>query len=775
MLQTFLQPSGIVTDALRLIFSLIDGIVYGLLAFVTAVFYNVANAQLISGTIMHDFFSRIQLILGIIVMFKVAMSLFTGIINPDSLSDKKNGFGGIIKRVIIVLIMLVLIVPLDIPGVDIDDISTNGQVSWNARMNASGIAFGTLFELQSRLLKQNVLAKLILGESGSKGTTTDSNLKSGATLSRIIFKCFFMINMDDEGEYLCPADTTITGLEETKLEKAYDIYENDDSTPGMLLTLVNLTCDDSGGSFHIPIIGTLFGLVGALFDLFSGGSFYAFNYMFLISTIVGVFCVFVMVSYTIDAAIRLFKLMILYMISPVPIISYIDPKTEKNFQNWVKTVLSTYLDLFIRLIIIYIIIFLIGEIDEMIMNGQADLLGLESDGVAGGLVGVFSRVFIYLGLFMFARKAPKFITDTLGLQNTKGLFSGLSSLVGGISSGVQGYKASQDAIRTNTSGKEVERTSRLKSLGAGLFNGIDSAGNAYSDYEGAKDHKFRSTMDRINQQNAIRRANAAEGVTFGKSLMAQAQQDLTGGSRYDMLKRAKDQHERDVKAAEARLEQQKAALKPTKQKYSDIDKALSAAKDTVKAKGAKTSIRGFKYKDAKGNEHTLDYDGNLNLLKQFNETGMRSADGLYRIKDANGKELAALKADDFGSFYAQAIDASAESYIKGTAKFSNGGAMSNAEHSSLFAAAVAAAGGNDLSVMKDKKTTFGNEVKTQESAIAAAESDISELRTGEVEINGVTMKDANNNPLTWGGIDAEISREEKILRGSDGRRGGKQA
>ena len=91
MLQTFLQPSSIVTDALRLIFSLIDGIVYGILAFVTAVFYNVANAQLISGTIMHDFFSRIQLILGIIVMFKVAMSLFTGIINPDSLSDKKMG------------------------------------------------------------------------------------------------------------------------------------------------------------------------------------------------------------------------------------------------------------------------------------------------------------------------------------------------------------------------------------------------------------------------------------------------------------------------------------------------------------------------------------------------------------------------------------------------------------------------------------------------------------------------------------------------------------
>ena len=121
------------------------------------------------------------------------------------------------------------------------------------------------------------------------------------------------------------------------------------------------------------------------------------------------------------------------------------------------------------------------------------------------------------------------------------------------------------------------------------------------------------------------------------------------------------------------------------------------------------------------------------------------------------------------------MDASAERYIKGTAQFSNGGAMSNAEHSSLFAAAVAAANGDDLSVMKNAKTTFGNEVQTQETAIAQAESDISELRTGEVNVNGVTMRDSHNNPLTWGGIDAEISKEEKILRGSDGRRGGKQA
>ena len=120
-----------------------------------------------------------------------------------------------------------------------------------------------------------------------------------------------------------------------------------------------------------------------------------------------------MVSFIVDAAIRVFKLAILKLIAPVPILSYIDPKTESTFQNWLKMIGTTFADLFIRLGILNLIIFFIKELDS---NG----FGLHLDD-ATGIVPIFAKLFIILGLLMFAKAAPKFIADSLGIKDT-GLF-----------------------------------------------------------------------------------------------------------------------------------------------------------------------------------------------------------------------------------------------------------------------------------------------------------------------------------------------------------------
>ena len=748
---------GWVLDAIRIIFSVIDTIIYEFFALAVAVFYNVATAQLISGTIMHDFFSRIQLVIGIIVMFKVAASLFMGILNPDSISDKKNGFGGIIKRVIIVLIMIVLIVPLDIPGVDIDDISDTGQTSWNARMNASGIAFGTLYELQARLLKGNTIAKLILGVDGSqdKDEWVESGFESGQNLARIVFKSFFTI-AKYEGDPICEASNN------TKLKKAYDLYLDDDSSISQILGIVNYTCEDGEGG-----VESFLNWID-VFDLFDSGNFYAFSYSFLFSTVVGIFCIIVFISYTIDAAIRLIKLTILYLISPVPILSYIDPKTEKNFHNWLKIVGSTYIDLFIRLAIVYMIIFLIKEIDGSLFNGTNDFIAVEDGGV-----GVFSKIFIILGLLMFAREAPKFITETLGLQKNAGLFGGLASLMSGFSSTLQGYKANQDAIKNNpeTQGNETKLSSRFKSLGAGLLNGADNMGRSYNDYTSAKEHKLRSALDRANQQNAIRRANAMSGVSFGTSLMEQARQDFTGDSRYDQLKRQKDQHERQVKAQEAALEQKKQAIKPQQEKLSSIEKAIAAAQDTVKKKGARTSFSGeVAFKD--GHTRNVSYNGTLKDLDSIEEACKST--GKYIIgQDEHGNDIV-LDYSAFSKLKAEATDYSATQYIQGTAQFGDGSLMANDEHRLLLDAAIDAAGGDTITVFKSQRTSLSDSVTTAQKDITATEQAIFDAKHEAVKINDKPVTGADGRTLTYDGIDAEIDRAEKALRGSDGRRGGKQ-
>ena len=91
---------GFFSDAFRSLLAKLDLFIYNLIAGLYQIFLSVANADLISPQTMKAFYGRVQLILGIIIMFKVAISLFNGILNPDSLNNEKTGFSSIIKRII---------------------------------------------------------------------------------------------------------------------------------------------------------------------------------------------------------------------------------------------------------------------------------------------------------------------------------------------------------------------------------------------------------------------------------------------------------------------------------------------------------------------------------------------------------------------------------------------------------------------------------------------------------------------------------------------------
>ena len=546
-------------DIIRGIFSFIDMIVYTLLGVVYEIFYSVATANFVQGETIADFFNRVQLILGVIVMFKLVISLFNGILNPDSLSDAKKGVSSILKRVIMVLIMIMLLVPLNIPGtVSSADVEGNGQSSWNARMNENGILFGTLFELQSRLLSDDTISRLVLGESNSGFSTTPSDDPLDATQDFIddtfginrdykdyakdfamdILKCFITINPNDDGEDIDPneydEDRVCSVESNSDVEEAYDVY-NSRSTPAYeLLRLVNVDCDD--GDLNIFWIGD--------------ENYYAFSYSFILSTVVGVFFIIVILSFTVDAAIRLFKLTILRLISPIPVLSYIDPKTESTFQNWVKVVGTTYADLFIRLGIVSFILFFVREFAE---NG----FGLVMPG--GFLVKIMSTLFIMLGLVLFAREAPKFILDTLGIKQTKGLFSGLAGIAGLTSSFRSGFAASRASARSNVDPAHPEThamRNRMKALGAGLVAGAGGAGNAYKGYTSAQDHRWRSAMDPVNRANAVRMQNGEAGSTLMGRVRSQVATDWFGDSPYDKTSREIEA----IKSTKKQIEEENGAL-----------------------------------------------------------------------------------------------------------------------------------------------------------------------------------------------------------------------
>lgn len=629
---------GIILDGFRTIMAGLDRVVYNLLSVIYEIFFNVATANIISGQTVKTFYSRVQLILGVVIMFKVAISLFNGIMNPDSLNDGKNGFSSIIKRVVMVLIMFVLMVPLNIPNAgNSDDYTSNSQSSWNARMNENGILFGTLYEVQSRLLSQNIVSKLILGTDYSASNDEDddpnsiSNFandtlhlnvneneyeKAARQLSSIVLRCFVTINL--ESEYGDPAeddDRMCKEDSEPKLEnydKSYAVYEDDDSTASEILAEINQMCDIQTGL---------------------GGERYAYNYLFGFSTIVGILFVIIIVSFTVDAAIRVFKLAILRLIAPIPIISYIDPKTESTFQNWVKILGKTFADLFVRLAIINFVIFFIREFGT-------NSLGVT---VAGnGLVGVFSKIFIYLGLLMFAKEAPKFIADSLGIKDTGKfkLFGGLGRLhaTGSMLAGTVGSAATNwRAFRQEQPKREDVLQHPIAARASNFFRrGVGAAGSALIGGAGGlitganalsgAESDFNKNVVRAQQNRNAQRAS--HSTMIGRFNDRQAQL-WTGQSLADRDKQALDAN---IKAKEAIGNFKKRAQEEAR-KNSNITGSVNIQgpngttrsvvanyEKLIAAMGAKDSSGNFTYNG--GQYNVSDFDTNVlnELLKSQTNT-----------------------------------------------------------------------------------------------------------------------------------------------------------
>lgn len=130
-------------DLGRLIQQLMNWGVYVLLAGMYQVFFNVASAQLFESETIKNFYGRVQLIIGVFMVFKLAVSILQGIMDPDKFMNPKEGFGNFITRVVVALALLTVIVPINIPDVE-------NANSFEKYLNNNGLLFGTLYSLQDR-------------------------------------------------------------------------------------------------------------------------------------------------------------------------------------------------------------------------------------------------------------------------------------------------------------------------------------------------------------------------------------------------------------------------------------------------------------------------------------------------------------------------------------------------------------------------------------------------------------------------------------------------
>ena len=517
--ESYMQPASIIRDAIRLLFATLDHAFYSILQAVYELFFNVASAEIISDSTITTFFGRIQLILGVFMLFQLAMTILKGIVNPDSFMDAKTGAGNLITRIITALVLLTMLVPLNIPA--------NNEYEEQVRTN--GILFGTLYSLQHRLLANNTLGKLIFGNNSVDYVSADSDTselrKSSKIFTATVMKSFYRINLlpedqrtqhqEGKDDAIFNANRVCQNIDDNLLSA----YTKEDADPDDIAGMVNETCLVTQQGHILP------------------RKMYAFTYMPLLSLIVAIVFIFILISFSVDVAVRAIKLAVLRLIAPIPIIGYMDPKGSKDssFNAWTKAVTSTYLDLFIRLASVYFVIFLISDIirNGIVVNHH------------GGILGFLTTVLIFIGLFVFAKQAPKFIKEVLGLKGDTGnIFGGLSAITGSLAAaaGTVGsartnYRASKEenaALHPDSKWNEARNV--VSAIAGGIGGGVVGAKALMG-----KDGSAKAVIAAQNQRNAQRAAHStgfgrmqdsAYGLFTGQSLATGGNNRLKGAQEW---------------------------------------------------------------------------------------------------------------------------------------------------------------------------------------------------------------------------------------------------
>ena len=549
----FWGDPGIFSNFFRWFFSLLDSVGYFFLSGIFNVFFDIANAQFFQSGVIDTFFTRVQMILGVFMIFRISITLLQIIVNPDVFKDKQKGAGSIVMRIAVMLVLLTLIVPID--GISEDDPNPLNQ-----QIRTNGILFGFLNQVQNTVVQDNVLGKLILGYNVDEdGSDLQLNgLDSvGDVLTTEIAHAFITPTLNDDVD-----DNIVITSENYEVVTACptDIAPslNPAVTSGALLDHINATC------------------------MVDGEETYAFEYIGFGGLVCSIVMTIIVIGFTLDVAVRAIKLALLRLIAPIPIISYISAGQEKEgaFGNWVETLTSTYLSLFIRLIIIYFGIYLIILLrnDDLVTWVDSSLL---------------ANIFIIIGILVFMKEAPKFFQDMLGIKGDGKLFSGIGTMLGAAALGGSLVGSVSSAAKTGyAEGQEMGHgkfRSGLRGIGAGIggfLGGTYLGGKALM----TNDKKQASAVRAAMQKGIVRRGS---GSTFFGRTKEGVYSMLTGSS-------LADKYDTKIQAYND---------------YSDLFSAFDAKADADSVRrytfnGETNTVKGFKeqyelLRDANADETTL--------------------------------------------------------------------------------------------------------------------------------------------------------------------------
>lgn len=567
---------SLITDIFRALFFSLDAVVYGLIPVVYDVIYSLYDFSTLFKdantltTIVKNMSSTIYSFLAIFMFFRTAFSLITMLVDPSIIDDKERGAKKIVTNIMICL-LLIVIVPY-------------------------GFRYAKM--VQTRIMDNHLIEKVVTGNSYE-----NDSYDLGNELALSVWSVFIHPN-----------------IESGKAVDSYNAVFNSGNTKiwpvGELFLHLN---DISTGNLLTTIIGKIQGT--ATYDL---------AYVWLLSTLVGIYILWIFIKLMIDVGYRSIKFFALEILSPIAIISYIDPSSGKKgvFNKWLNETFKTYISLFVR-----VFVFALTSV----------ILRSFSFSDFGADINVRNIVFL-LAIIAFIKTAPKFIDNIFGTTISKDSDSKFASdmfrgLLGGAAIGTAGMisgahvarRTGQNMFKGALSGGWTGATKGYNAAKKGDIPGVISAGT--STYSGIK-KKYGYEFDAKEEQDmkAMERY-----VPIGKKAKNDAISKADANNREDIKK----EFNRDGKPARK--------VNGYEVKYSNLfgDANAEGAYKKYVATQAENSVIGLSEEGQKIYNNAAQRKMYATLSKMQSSSANESFNVEYSAfaqKDAAGREAAVIDA-----------------------------------------------------------------------------------------------------------------------------------
>lgn len=335
---------------LRVVMAWLCSIIYPLISMIYQLFTYLTRVEFLTSDMVKPIYQRVTVIISIIMVFYVTFEFIKYIVQPDGITDKEKGVGKIIYKLIAVVVLIAFV-----PNI-----------------------FSFAYTAQNVIVDRDIIGLLIHGKSSI------NNEQNGRIFAERLLVNFYKKTgggVRCERGLLCDdiVDMNILALNHEG-ELPYITYGL-----GNTYTVSSTTLQGDTVATETPAI--------------------YFNGLMAVAT--GAFMIYILILYCIDIGVRWGQMVFLQVIAPIPIIGFLSPSKDGMFQKWAKQCLTTYLDLFIRIVIINYVIFVSGL-----------LLKPESlDIIFGNLTGIsditkgFIIIVLVMGLLLFAQKAPKLLGE----------------------------------------------------------------------------------------------------------------------------------------------------------------------------------------------------------------------------------------------------------------------------------------------------------------------------------------------------------------------------